>query len=74
MPGPGSGTTWMCDLVGVGGALLEKVCHCGGGLLLLVARKQSAPGFLWMKMQNSQLLQCHACLYAAMCVTMMILD
>ena len=28
---PGSGTIWKCDLVGVGVALLEEVCHCGVG-------------------------------------------
>ena len=32
MLGPGSGTTRRFTLVGVGVALLEKVCHCGGGL------------------------------------------
>jgi hypothetical protein len=31
MLGPGSGTN-RCGLVGVGVALLEEVCHCGGGL------------------------------------------
>ena len=29
---PGSGAIWRYDLVGVGVALLEEVCHCGGGL------------------------------------------
>ena len=28
----GSGTIKRCGLVGVGVALLEEVCHCGGGL------------------------------------------
>jgi hypothetical protein len=28
----GSGTTRRYDLVGVGVALLEEVCHCGDGL------------------------------------------
>jgi hypothetical protein len=28
----GSGTILKCDLVGVGVALLEEVCHCGGRL------------------------------------------
>ena len=32
MLGPGNGTIRRCDLVGVGVALLEEVCHCGGGL------------------------------------------
>jgi hypothetical protein len=32
MLGPGSGSISRCDLVGVGMALLEKVCHCVGGL------------------------------------------
>ena len=32
MPGPGSATIRKCGLVGVGIALLEEVCHCGGGL------------------------------------------
>ena len=31
MLGPGSGTIRRCGLVGVGVALLEEVCHCGGG-------------------------------------------
>jgi hypothetical protein len=30
--GPGRGTIWRCGLVGVGVALLEEVCHFGGGL------------------------------------------
>ena len=30
--GPGSDTIRRCDLVGVGMALLEEVCNCGGGL------------------------------------------
>ena len=30
MLGPGSGTIRWCGLVGVGVALLEEVCHCGG--------------------------------------------
>jgi hypothetical protein len=29
--GPGSTTTWRCGHVVVGVALLEEVCHCGGG-------------------------------------------
>jgi hypothetical protein len=28
---PGSGTIRRCALVGVGVALLEEECHCGGG-------------------------------------------
>jgi hypothetical protein len=32
MVGPGSGTIWKCDLVRIGMALLEEVCHCGSGL------------------------------------------
>ena len=32
MLGPGSGTIRLYGLVGVGVALLEEVCHCGGGL------------------------------------------
>ena len=32
MLGPGSGTIRRCGLVGVGVALLEEVCHCGGRL------------------------------------------
>ena len=32
MLGPGSGTIRKCDLVGVGVALLEEVCHCVGEL------------------------------------------
>jgi hypothetical protein len=32
MLGPGSGTIRRCGLVRVGVALLEEVCHCGGGL------------------------------------------
>ena len=28
----GRGTIRRCGFVGVGGALLEEVCHCGGGL------------------------------------------
>jgi hypothetical protein len=31
MLGPGSGTIRRCDLAGVGMALKEEVCHCGGG-------------------------------------------
>jgi hypothetical protein len=27
---PGNGTSRRCDLVGVGVALLEEVCHCEG--------------------------------------------
>jgi hypothetical protein len=30
MLGPGSGTVRRCGLIGVGVALLEEVCHCGG--------------------------------------------
>ena len=30
--GPGSGTIRRCGLVRVSVALLEEVCHCGGGL------------------------------------------
>jgi hypothetical protein len=29
---PGSGTIRRCGLFGIGVALLEDVCHCGGGL------------------------------------------
>ena len=32
MPDTGSGTIKRCGVVGVGVALLEEVCHCGGGL------------------------------------------
>ena len=32
MHSPGNGTTRRCGLNGVGVALLEEVCHCGGGL------------------------------------------
>jgi len=32
MLGPGTGTVRRCGLVGVGVALLEEVCHCGGGI------------------------------------------
>jgi hypothetical protein len=32
MLGPGRGTGRRCVLIGVGVALLEEVCHCGGGL------------------------------------------
>ena len=32
MLGPGHGTIRRCGLVEVGVALLEEVCHCGGGL------------------------------------------
>ena len=32
MLGPGSGTIRRCDHVAAGMALLESVCHCGGGL------------------------------------------
>jgi hypothetical protein len=32
MFGTGSGTIRRCDLVGVGGIVLEEVCHCGPGL------------------------------------------
>jgi hypothetical protein len=31
MLGPGSGTIRKCGLVGVGMALLEKMCHCVSG-------------------------------------------
>jgi hypothetical protein len=30
--GPGSGTIKRCDIVGIGVALLEELCHCGVGL------------------------------------------
>jgi hypothetical protein len=30
--GSGSGTIWRCGLIGIGVALLEKVCHYGVGL------------------------------------------
>jgi hypothetical protein len=30
--GPVSGTSRKCDLVGVGMALLEEMCHCWGGV------------------------------------------
>jgi hypothetical protein len=33
MLGPGSGIIRNYGLTGVGVALLEEVCHCGGGLL-----------------------------------------
>jgi hypothetical protein len=33
MLGPGSGTIRRCGLVEEGMALLEEVCHCGGGLI-----------------------------------------
>jgi hypothetical protein len=32
MLGPGTGTIRRCDIVGVGVALLEEVCHCRDGL------------------------------------------
>ena len=48
-----------------GVALLELVCHCGRGLytLTLTAWKQLP---LEQEVELSQLLQCHACLDAAM--------
>jgi len=54
-------------------ALLEEV---GVGLetLLFPSWKQSAPGFLWMKMCNSHLLPCHACLDAAIFPALMIMN
>jgi hypothetical protein len=55
MLGPGSGTIRSYGLVGVGVALLEKVCHCRGGLLLDVWETVS-PGCSQIKMQNSQFL------------------
>lgn len=31
MLGPRSGTVRRCGLVGIGMALIQKVCHCGSG-------------------------------------------
>jgi len=59
MRDPGSGAVKTCGLVRVDVALLEEVCHYEGGLLKPSSwpcGKQSAPGFLWMKIKNSHLL------------------
>jgi hypothetical protein len=67
MLGPGSGTIRECRLVGVGVALLEEVCHCGGGLY------QSPSCCLLNKMWNSELLQHHPCLDTATLPAMIIM-
>lgn len=61
----GSGTIWRCGHVGVGLALWEEVCHCGGKTLrsysaqappsveetiLLAACGHQSPDCLWIKM------------------------
>jgi hypothetical protein len=53
MLGAVSGTLRRCGLVGVGMVLLEEVCHCGCGLLLLAARQ---PVFQWLLEQDLELL------------------
>ena len=67
MLGPGSSTIRRCSLVGVGVVLLEEVCPVGMGneTVFLAAWKI---GFLWMKMENSQLLQHHASLDTALMI------
>jgi hypothetical protein len=47
--GLGSGTIRRCDLVGVGVALLEEVCHCGGGLGDPPNHLGASPVCLWIK-------------------------
>ena len=57
-------------------ALLKEVCHYGGRLWNPPSRclsLQSSSVYLWNKMENSQLLQHHACLYAAMLPAIMIM-
>ena len=64
-----------CGLNGGGVALLQKVCSCADDrFLLAVCRRQSSPSSLQIKMKNSQLLQHHVCLHAAMLPAMMIMD
>ena len=62
-----------CLFLGVallgGVALLEEVGHCGGWVLRPSSKShasQSYGVYLWNKMENSQLLPCHACLDAVM--------
>jgi hypothetical protein len=50
MLGPGSSIIRMCDLVGVAVALLEEVCHCGGGQSDQPHGGQSSPIILQIKM------------------------
>lgn len=76
MLGPGSGTIRRCDLVGVGVALLEEMCHSGGGLgevpptCLDGSLLQFAFGTRYRTLNSSN----HTCLDAAIFSTMMIMD
>jgi hypothetical protein len=67
MLGSGSGSIRKCDLVGVG---VEKVCYYRYELLRpsfwKLSGSQSSLSCLLNKMENPQLLQCHAFLDAAM--------
>ena len=68
MLGPENGAKWNCHLVLVGVAFLDEVIV---GVVfethsLATWKGQSSPSSLQMKMLNSQLLQHHACLDAAM--------
>jgi hypothetical protein len=79
MLGPESGTIWWCSLVRIGVALLEEACHYVGSEVLHSNSTQRGrelfPSFLWIKMQNSQLLlQYHVCLEVAILPAMMIMD
>ena len=66
MLGPGSGTIRRCGLVGVGVALLEEVCHCGGGLCNPLPSCLEDSSLLFTFGTQCRLLQRHAYLDAAM--------
>jgi hypothetical protein len=74
----GSGTVRSCDLVGVGVASLEEVCHCGGGLSGLkspsYAQCETNPVSSWLPLDQTvelSTLLAHVCLDNAMLVTML---
>lgn len=69
----GCGTVKRRGLAGLGVAS-EEVCHCGVMLKLCPVWRAVPFCCLWIKMQNSQLLQHHAFLHAAMLPAMTVTD
>ena len=53
----GSGTIRRCDLIGVGMALLEKICPCGVGFELLYAQAKPSVARSLPLLPESQELQ-----------------
>jgi hypothetical protein len=69
-----SGTIRRFDLVRIGVALLEEVCHWELALTSSLSSVTVSSHCRWVQILNSQLLQHHVCMHATMLPTMTIMD